>query len=181
MDRVLIDDLRVLTVIGALAHEREAAQPLRVDLSIGLDLHDAGRSDELDDTVSYGLVAECIADLANESKHVLLERLATDIADRVLGFDRVEEVDVTVTKLRPPIPTNPPSFRTRSTLSRVSSASIVASSASSATTRWSPRTACPNASRLLRISSIWLRSTATWSPGSRTFSFAMPRTYTAVG
>lgn len=105
MDRVLIDDLRVLTVIGALAHEREAAQPLRVDLSIGLDLRDAGRSDELDDTVNYGLVAECIVDLANESKHVLLERLATDIADRVLGFDRVEEVDVTVTKLRPPVPT----------------------------------------------------------------------------
>lgn len=105
MDRVLIDDLRVLTVIGALAHEREAAQPLRVDLSIGLDLRDAGRSDELDDTVDYGLVAECITRLANESKHVLLERLATDIADSVLGFDRVEEVDVTVTKLRPPVPT----------------------------------------------------------------------------
>lgn len=106
MDRILIDDLRVLTVIGALPHEREAAQPLRIDLEIGLDLSDAGRSDELDDTVHYGLVAERIADLAADVKHILLERFAADVADLVLGFDRVEQVDVTVTKLRPPIPTS---------------------------------------------------------------------------
>lgn len=105
MDRVLIEDLRVLTVIGALPHERDASQPLRVDLSIGLDLHDAGTSDELDDTVNYGLVAEQVVGLAQSTKHVLLERLATDIAHLVLGFDRVEQVDVTLTKLRPPVPT----------------------------------------------------------------------------
>lgn len=105
MDRILIDDIRVMSLIGALPHEREAKQPLRVDLSIGLDLRDAGASDELDDTVHYGLVAERVVELAEESKHVLLERLAADIADTVLAFDRVEEVDVTVTKLRPPIPT----------------------------------------------------------------------------
>jgi dihydroneopterin aldolase/2-amino-4-hydroxy-6-hydroxymethyldihydropteridine diphosphokinase len=105
MDRILIDDLRVLALIGALPHEREAKQPLRVDLSIGVDLRDAGRTDELDDTVHYGLVAERVVELAEESKHILLERLAADIADTVLAFDRVEEVDVTVTKLRPPVPT----------------------------------------------------------------------------
>ncbi len=105
MDRILIDDLRLLCVIGALPHEREAEQPLRVDLSIGADLRDAGTSDELDDTVNYGLVAEQVVELASSSKHVLLERLATDIADLVLGFDRVDEVDVTLTKLRPPVPT----------------------------------------------------------------------------
>jgi dihydroneopterin aldolase/2-amino-4-hydroxy-6-hydroxymethyldihydropteridine diphosphokinase len=105
MDRILIDDLRLLCVIGALPHEREAEQPLRVDLSIGADLRDAGTSDELDDTVNYGLVAERVVELATSSKHILLERLATDITDLVLGFDRVDEVEVTLTKLRPPVPT----------------------------------------------------------------------------
>ena len=62
MDRILIDDLRVITLIGALPHEREAKQPLRVDLSIGVDLRDAGNTDELDDTVHYGLVAERVVD-----------------------------------------------------------------------------------------------------------------------
>ena len=104
MDRVLIDDLRVLTVIGALPHEREIAQPLRIDLSIGLDLRNAGRSDELNDTVHYGLVCERVAEMCRDSKDILLERLAAKIADVVLEFDLVEVVDVTLTKLRPPIP-----------------------------------------------------------------------------
>ncbi len=103
MDRVIIDDLRVLTVIGALPHEREMAQPIRIDLSIGLDLRDAGRSDELHDTVHYGLVCERVSELVRGSKDVLLERLAAKVADVVLEFDLVEVVDVKLTKLRPPI------------------------------------------------------------------------------
>ena len=103
MDRILIDDLRVLTVIGALAHEREIAQPIRIDLSIGVDLHEAGRSDDLAATVHYGLVCERVTELARDSKDILLERLAAKVADVVLEFDLVDEVEVTLTKLRPPI------------------------------------------------------------------------------
>ena len=104
MDRILIDDLRVMTVIGALPHEREIAQPIRIDLSIGVDLHEAGRSDELNATVHYGLVCERITEMARESKDILLERLAAKVADVVLEFDLVDEVEVKVTKLRPPVP-----------------------------------------------------------------------------
>ena len=104
MDRILIDDLRVMTVIGALPHEREIAQPIRIDLSIGVDLHEAGRSDELNATVHYGLVCERITEMARESKDILLERLAAKVADVVLEFDLVDEVEVKITKLRPPVP-----------------------------------------------------------------------------
>ena len=55
-DRIDITGLLVTTVVGALPHEREMAQPLRIDLSLVVDLRDAGRSDELGDTVHYGLV-----------------------------------------------------------------------------------------------------------------------------
>ena len=93
----------VTTVVGALPHEREIAQPLRVDLSLVVDLHDAGRSDELGDTVHYGEVTDRVAAVVRENKDVLLERLADRIAEVVVGFDRVEAVELTVTKLRPPI------------------------------------------------------------------------------
>jgi dihydroneopterin aldolase / 2-amino-4-hydroxy-6-hydroxymethyldihydropteridine diphosphokinase len=102
-DRIDINGLTVTTVVGALPHEREIAQPLRIDLTLHVDLRDAGRSDELGDTVHYGLVTETVADIARETKDVLLERLADRIAEVVVGFDRVEAVDLTVTKLRPPI------------------------------------------------------------------------------
>jgi dihydroneopterin aldolase / 2-amino-4-hydroxy-6-hydroxymethyldihydropteridine diphosphokinase len=102
-DRIEINGLTVTTVVGALPHEREIAQPLRIDLSLHVDLHDAGRSDELGDTVHYGFVTERVADVVRENKDVLLERLADRIAEIAVGYDRVESVDVTVTKLRPPI------------------------------------------------------------------------------
>jgi len=104
MDRIDIDGLVVMTLVGALPHERELAQPIRLDLSLHVDLHDAGRSDELGDTVNYGDVSERVADVVRESKDVLLERLADRVAEVLVGFDRVEAADVTVTKVRPPIP-----------------------------------------------------------------------------
>jgi dihydroneopterin aldolase/2-amino-4-hydroxy-6-hydroxymethyldihydropteridine diphosphokinase len=102
-DRIDINGLTVTTVVGALPHEREIAQPLRIDLALHVDLREAGRSDELGDTVHYGLVTEQVADVVRENKDVLLERLADRIAEVVVGFERVEAVDVSVTKLRPPI------------------------------------------------------------------------------
>lgn len=102
-DRIEINGLTVTAVVGALAHEREIAQPLRFDLSILVDLRDAGRSDELGDTVHYGEVTEQVAAVVRENKDILLERLADRVAEVVVGFDRVEAVDLTVTKLRPPI------------------------------------------------------------------------------
>lgn len=104
MDRIEIDDLRVLTVVGAMPHEREAAQPVSINLSIGVDLHEAGCSDELAATVDYGLVCGRVAELVRNSKDILLERLAAKVADVVLEFDLVDDVAVTLTKLRPPIP-----------------------------------------------------------------------------
>lgn len=102
-DTIEINGLRAVAVVGALPHEREIPQPLRIDVALEVDLHDAGRSDELGDTVHYGLVAERIVDTVEESKDVLLERLVTRLADEVLSFDRVEAVQLTLTKLRPPI------------------------------------------------------------------------------
>jgi len=104
MDRIEINGLRVMTLVGVLPHEREAQQPLQVDLALEVDLADAGYSDELADTAHYGLVAERAAAVMRESKDLLLERLAHRIAEEALLVDRVEAVEVTLTKLRPPIP-----------------------------------------------------------------------------
>lgn len=103
-DRIEINGLVLTTLVGALPHERESAQPIRVDLSIHTDLHDAGTTDDLDDTVDYGSVVLRVSDTVREAKDVLLERLADRVAETVLAFVRADAVDVTMTKLRPPIP-----------------------------------------------------------------------------
>ena len=102
-DQIEISGLRAVTIVGALPHEREIPQPLQIDLSFDVDLHDAGRSDELGDTVHYGSVADRVVAVVEESKDILLERLVSRVADEVLAFDRVEAVDVRLTKVRPPL------------------------------------------------------------------------------
>lgn len=103
VDRIDISGLRAVTIVGALPHEREIPQPLQIDLSLEVDLRDAGRTDELGDTVHYGLVADRVIAAVEESKDILLERLVARVADEVLSFDRVDAVEVELTKLRPPI------------------------------------------------------------------------------
>lgn len=103
-DRIEVRGLVVTTVVGTLAHEREIAQPIRIDLDLHVDLREAGRTDDLADTTNYGDVAERVAMAVRGAKDVLLERLADRIARVALTIERVESVDVTVTKLRPPIP-----------------------------------------------------------------------------
>lgn len=106
LDRIDIRGLEVMATVGVLPHERSSAQPIRIDLGLHVDLHEAGLSDELETTADYGDVAMRVADLVRESKDLLLERLATRIAEEVVAVRRIEAVEVTVTKMRPPIPAN---------------------------------------------------------------------------
>lgn len=123
-DRIIIDGLRVVSVVGVLEHEREAPQPLRIDVEMHVDLHDAGLSDDLTETVHYGEVCLRLTEVARVSSDQLLERLAQRMAETVLEFPRVAAVDLTLTKLRPPIPVDVQSsavriHRVRTSLSRL--------------------------------------------------------------
>lgn len=105
MDRIELRGLRFTAIVGVLPEERERAQPIRVDLDLGIDLTAAQGSDALDDTVDYGAVCDRVAAVATGSAPQLLERLAGLIADDVLELDeRIVTVEVSVHKLRPPVP-----------------------------------------------------------------------------
>jgi dihydroneopterin aldolase len=104
-DRIELRGLRLVGRIGALDHEREQDQPLEVDLDLDVDLGAAGASDELSDTVDYGAVCSAVAATVAEGHVALLEHLAARVAGTVLGLDdRIAAVDLTIRKLRPPVP-----------------------------------------------------------------------------
>lgn len=131
-DHILINGLRVVSVIGVLDHERESAQPLQIDADIHVDLHDAGQTDDLTETVHYGEVCMQLAAVARETSDQLLERLAQRMADVVLSFPKVSAVDLTLTKLRPPVPEDVQSSAVRihrvrnSTVDRVEHEAVIA-------------------------------------------------------
>jgi len=105
-DCIQLRGLRVVCVVGVLPEERERAQPLELDIDIYVDLSAAGNSDELEDTVDYGSVAKTIEEICIDAKAQLLERLAQLVAGRLLELDGVFTAEVTVKKIRPPVPSD---------------------------------------------------------------------------
>ena len=61
MDAIIIEGLKVDTVIGCFNWERQIIQPLMLDLTIHNDLNQAAQSDELDDTLNYAQICELAA------------------------------------------------------------------------------------------------------------------------
>ncbi|MFM8972204.1 MAG: dihydroneopterin aldolase [Actinomycetota bacterium] len=103
MDRILISGLREAGIHGVLPEEQVRPQPFAVDVELTVDLRAAGASDDLDDTVDYGTLADRIrAVVAGESCR-LIETLATRIADLCRADPRVTAAVVEVRKLEPPI------------------------------------------------------------------------------
>jgi 7,8-dihydroneopterin aldolase/epimerase/oxygenase len=103
-DRIEICDLRVMGLHGVLPEEQDRAQPFSVDVVAWLDTAAAQASDELADTVDYGALAHAAAEVVGGRSYRLLEALAGRLASALLVSDpRLDAVEVTVRKLRPPL------------------------------------------------------------------------------
>ncbi len=103
-DRIELRGLRVLGVVGVLPHEREAPQPLELDVDIYTDLDTAASTDALDDTLNYATAAQIAADVCETAKAELLEKLASQVATELCAQPGVVAATATVRKLRPPVP-----------------------------------------------------------------------------
>lgn len=103
MDSIRLTGVRAEAAHGVLDFEHVEKQPFIVDATMFLDLSEAGRTDDLTDTVNYGQIANRIVNVI-EGEHVdLIERLAAKIADSILLSYRVQRVIVTVHKPNAPI------------------------------------------------------------------------------
>lgn len=118
VDRIEIRGLRVVGIVGALSEERDRAQPFEVDVDMLTDISDAGATDNLDATINYADPVQMIENIIRNEAHVLLERVATRIAEDILAHPKVLAVEVVVRKLRPPLPADMTSTAVRITRNR---------------------------------------------------------------
>ncbi len=88
---------------GVSAAERETGRMFEVDCELEVDLAEAGKSDQLTDTVDYARVYETIRETVEGKAFSLLERLAGELAARVLDRFGVYSVTLRVRKLNPPV------------------------------------------------------------------------------
>lgn len=80
--------------------EKEKARPQRfcVTITIEGDIHSAGYSDDLNDTIDYREIKTIVKDTITGEHHELLETLAETIAERIMHNERIDRVHVTVSK-----------------------------------------------------------------------------------
>jgi dihydroneopterin aldolase len=97
-DRILLTGLAFYAHHGVSAEEQERGQVFTVDLAVDADLHRAGHTDALDDTIDYRIFYARAREAVTSARYHLLEALAEAIAHAILGIERVQAVTVRVHK-----------------------------------------------------------------------------------
>ena len=103
-DRITLSGLRVRGFHGVLPEERRDGQEFVVDAVLSLDTRTAAASDDLNDTVDYGVLAADLAEVVAGEPFDLIETLADRLAAVCLSHPLVYEAEVTVHKPSAPIP-----------------------------------------------------------------------------
>lgn len=103
-DRIELRGLKVRGNHGVFDHELRDGQDFVVDITVWLDLSSAATSDDLTDTLDYGVLAQRAADIVTGPPRQLIETVAAEIAEDVMRDQRVHAVEAVVHKPGAPIP-----------------------------------------------------------------------------
>ncbi len=99
MDAIVIEGLKVETVVGCFDWERQILQPLLLDLTIHHDLSQAAQSDELQDTVNYAQICEIAAQVIQQAQPKLIEHAAKLVLDALFTtFPGIESIMIMIRK-----------------------------------------------------------------------------------
>jgi dihydroneopterin aldolase len=104
MDAIEITGIRCYGYTGYLPEEQVLGQWFEVDVTLWLDLAQAGKSDAIADTIDYRTTIATVKNLVKTAKFALVERLAETIASSILESVNVSQVRVRLTKPAAPIP-----------------------------------------------------------------------------
>ena len=102
-DRLAVLGIEAIGHHGVFDFEKRDGQVFKVDLTLGLDIRPAARSDDLQDTVDYGSLVAAVKTAIEHDPVDLIETLAERIADVCLTDKKVEWAEVTVHKPDAPI------------------------------------------------------------------------------
>jgi dihydroneopterin aldolase len=102
-DELTLTGLRATAHHGVFEHERRNGQEFVIDITVWLDSRAAAASDDLEQTVNYGILAEeVVASVASDPVD-LIETVAERIATVALSHSAVLRTRVTLHKPSAPI------------------------------------------------------------------------------
>jgi 7,8-dihydroneopterin aldolase/epimerase/oxygenase len=104
MDKIYMNQLQFYGYHGLFPEENKLGQRFIVDAVLELDLHKAGESDDMTQSIHYGQAFEVIKDVVEGRAKNLIEAVAEEIAKQLFAaFSLLEACTVKVIKPDPPI------------------------------------------------------------------------------
>jgi len=98
-DRIDIHELMIRAIVGINDDERVNRQDVVINITLWTDTAQAGRTDEIDDTINYRTLSKRVIELVEESSFFLVEKLVAEIARVGLEFsESIERVRISVEK-----------------------------------------------------------------------------------
>lgn len=98
LDQILIEALTLPAFIGMFAHEYDAPQPIRFDVTVDITPLTGADEPDTDNIVRYDHIVADIKEILAAGHIDLVETLAEDIAKTCLSYNRAQQVCVTVAK-----------------------------------------------------------------------------------
>ena len=95
---IRIKNLRLRTIVGIEDWERKHKQDVIVNIEMELDGDEAGKSDDIEDTVNYKTVKRNIINAVEGSQYQLLDKLAIEILKVIMEEAKVKRAAVEVDK-----------------------------------------------------------------------------------
>jgi FolB domain-containing protein len=99
MDKIIIKNLLLRSIIGLNPDERVNKQDILINMVLHADIREAGAADDIDASVNYKAVTKRVITHVEESSDLLVEKLVTDLARLILSeFPNVQRAQVRVEK-----------------------------------------------------------------------------------
>ena len=99
MDYIHIDKLSFRGKHGVYAAERKVEQEFAVSIMLGVDTAKAAQSDALGDTINYSKIKVIVEQVIHGESCYLIEKLAGQIAEKILENKRIHSAQVTIKKV----------------------------------------------------------------------------------
>ena len=98
MDRIIIENLTVLGILGIHADERVKPQEIRISIFADVDLSTAGQNDDIRSTVDYEALVNRVTSYTLTANRFTAEALAEDLAKLCLSNKRIAKIRIRITK-----------------------------------------------------------------------------------
>ncbi len=103
-DKIILTGLELFGRHGCTEQERKYSQPFVVDAELEFDFSQAGKSDDLADTIDYVAVLADIRAIVEGTPRNLIETVAIEIAETLLNrHAKLDAVKIILRKTDPPV------------------------------------------------------------------------------